>query len=245
MKHMASVSGGKCSGAMVLRMLQEGMQIDELVFFKSGWDFPIMLKNLKVLKRITGLPLTILKPRLPFERLLYKEPIIRKRGEDKGKVYRHGHGWPAFNRRWDDREMINTLNAHCGHSIHYIGYPFERKKKAKTKDRSVSPLLDGVFDVKKKYEDVIDKKIMKNTRYMLVEWGMDGTDCLRYCQKNGMDYGHFYDHRERAGTYCSPLQSMASVRLLRKEEPKLWKHMLYMDSSFNPRPRTGGDCGAI
>ncbi len=98
-KHIASISGGKCSVAMVFRMLEENMQIDELVYFNSGWEYPIMVKQVKKLGKVTGIPLTILKPDPSFEDVLFRLPIKRKKGPDKGKVYRHGHGWPVHNRR--------------------------------------------------------------------------------------------------------------------------------------------------
>lgn len=233
-KHMASVSGGKCSTAMVIRMLEENMRIDEMVFFNSGWEFPIMIKQVKKLAKYTGLKLTILKPDPTFEEILYQIPVARKRGPDKGEVYRHGHGWPVHNRRWNDREMVNVLNRHCKHSIHYIGYPFERKDKAKMKDRSRSPLLDNEFDTKKTFEEVTDLSKKKNTRYPLVEWCMDGADCLKFCKRHGFEYGDFYKGRDRAGMFCCPLQSMGSIKLLREQFPELWRYMLEVDKKIEP-----------
>ncbi len=234
MKYVASVSGGKCSTAMVLRMLEENMPLDEMVFFDSGWEFPIMKRALKKLKSLTGLKLIVLKPDPSFEDILYKIPVVRKKGPDKGKVYRHGHGWPVHNRRWHDREMVNVINRYCGHSIQYIGYPFERREKAKMKNRDTYPLLEGGFDRKKTFEEVVDLKKKKNTRYPLVEWGMDIDQCLSYCKKHGVDYGDFYKERDRAGMFCCPLQSMKSIRLLRKDFPDLWAYMLEMDKLIEP-----------
>lgn len=234
MNYVASISGGKCSTAMVLRMLEEKMPLDELVYFDSGWEFPIMKKMVNRLHKETGIKLTVLKPNPSFEDLLYKMPIIRKKGPEKGKVHRYGHGWPAHNRRWHDREMVNIINRHCGHSIQYIGYPFERREKAKTKITSTSPLLEGGFDRRKTFEEVVDLKKKKNTRYPLVEWGMDIRQCLSYCKKHGFDYGDFYNERDRAGMFCCPLQSMKSIRLLRKEYPELWAYMLELDKKIEP-----------
>lgn len=234
-KHMASVSGGKCSIAMVLKMLENNMEIDELVYFDSGWEFPIMIKQAKKLAKKTGLKLTFLKPDPSFEDILFRLPIKRKIGPDKGKIYRHGHGWPVHNRRWNDREMVNVINRYCGHSIQYIGYPFEREHKQKgQKNRSGATIFDGSFDKKKSYEEVQDLTQKKNTRYPLIEFGMDGNDCLRYCKQHGFDWADFYEGRDRAGMYCCPLQPMSAIRLLRKQYPGLWEYMIWCDQQIEP-----------
>lgn len=40
-RHVASFSGGKDSTAMVLRLIEEGTPLDEIVFFDTGWEFPL------------------------------------------------------------------------------------------------------------------------------------------------------------------------------------------------------------
>lgn len=47
MKHIVSFSGGKDSTAMLLRMLEENMPIDKIIFVDTGKDFPDMLEHIK------------------------------------------------------------------------------------------------------------------------------------------------------------------------------------------------------
>ena len=47
MKHIVSFSGGKDSTAMLLRMLEEKMPIDEIIYCDTGKDFPEMHKHIK------------------------------------------------------------------------------------------------------------------------------------------------------------------------------------------------------
>lgn len=47
MKHIVSFSGGKDSTAMLLRMLEENMQVDEILFCDTGKDFPDMIEHIK------------------------------------------------------------------------------------------------------------------------------------------------------------------------------------------------------
>ncbi len=131
--------------------------------------------------------------------------------------------------------MVNVLNRHCGHSIHYIGYPFEREHKAKgQKDRTRASIFEGAYDKKKSYEEVTDLSKKKNTRYPLIEFGMDSSDCLKYAKRHGFDWVDFYEGRDRAGMFCCPLQPMSSIRLLRKQYPGLWEYMIWCDKQIEP-----------
>lgn len=44
---VASVSGGKDSSAMLLRLLEEGRQVDEILFCDTGLEFPQMYDHLE------------------------------------------------------------------------------------------------------------------------------------------------------------------------------------------------------
>ena len=50
MKHIVSFSGGKDSTAMLLRMLEKNMQVDEILFCDTGKDFPDMLDHIEKVK---------------------------------------------------------------------------------------------------------------------------------------------------------------------------------------------------
>lgn len=47
MKHIVQFSGGKDSTAMLNLMLEKGMQIDEVVFFDTGWEFDSVYQNIE------------------------------------------------------------------------------------------------------------------------------------------------------------------------------------------------------
>lgn len=44
--HVVSFSGGKDSTAMLLKMLEEGMQVDEIIFCDTGVEFPDMYDHI-------------------------------------------------------------------------------------------------------------------------------------------------------------------------------------------------------
>lgn len=61
MKHIVQFSGGKDSTAMLNLMIEKGMQIDEVVFFDTGWEFDSVYENIQIhkekLERL-GIPFT-------------------------------------------------------------------------------------------------------------------------------------------------------------------------------------------
>ena len=62
MKQVVSLSGGKDSTAMLLMMLERGEQVDEAMFFDTGWEFPDMYAHIDKLAKDTGVKVTRLHP---------------------------------------------------------------------------------------------------------------------------------------------------------------------------------------
>lgn len=56
--HLVSLSGGKDSTAMLLGMIERGMQIDCILFCDTGLEFPAMYDHLDKLERDIGRPIT-------------------------------------------------------------------------------------------------------------------------------------------------------------------------------------------
>ena len=69
---IASLSGGKDSTAMLLRLLEEARPIDEILFCDTGWEFPQMYDHLARLERYIGRPITRLKAPLTAEQYFYE-----------------------------------------------------------------------------------------------------------------------------------------------------------------------------
>lgn len=51
-KHIISFSGGKDSTAMLLKMIELNIQIDEIIFCDTGKEFPQMYEHIKKLNRL-------------------------------------------------------------------------------------------------------------------------------------------------------------------------------------------------
>lgn len=53
-KHIVSISGGKDSTAMLLRMLEEEMPVDIILFCDTGLEFEAMYRHIDKLERYIG-----------------------------------------------------------------------------------------------------------------------------------------------------------------------------------------------
>ena len=96
-KHIVSLSGGKDSTAMLLRMLEEGMPVDIILFCDTGLEFEGMYRHIDKLEKYIGIPITRLKSQQPFEYLFFEHMPKRKNPELIG---RKGYSWGGPRNRW-------------------------------------------------------------------------------------------------------------------------------------------------
>ena len=66
-KYVLSLSGGKDSTAMLLRLLEENRPVDLILFCDTGIEFPQMYEHLDRLETYIGRPIVRLKAAHDFE----------------------------------------------------------------------------------------------------------------------------------------------------------------------------------
>lgn len=98
MKHIVQFSGGKDSTAMLLMMLEKGMQVDEIIFCDTGKEFPGMYVHIGKVEQYIGRKITTLKAEKSFD--YYFAEHIKTKG--KGKMSQ-GYGWARMWVRWCTR----------------------------------------------------------------------------------------------------------------------------------------------
>ena len=77
-KYVLSLSGGKDSTAMLLRLLEENRPVDLILFCDTGLEFPQMYAHLERLEAYIGRPIIRLKAAHDFEYYFYEYTPKRK-----------------------------------------------------------------------------------------------------------------------------------------------------------------------
>ena len=198
---------------MVLRLIEEGRPLDEIVFFDTGWEFPQMYDHIAKVEAFTGRTVTRLKPRQSFLDWMLHQQVKAQKGPNKGKIYRVGNGWPSPLRRWCTGRKIYTIDRYLKDDVRYIGIASDEMHRM-----------------------VLTRKAYVR-EYPLVEWNMTEADCLAYCRARGFDWGGLYDIFPRVSCFCCPFQRIGQLRNLRHHFPTLWAKMLAWDVELGARNR--------
>lgn len=173
--HVVSLSGGKDSTAMLIMMLERGMPVDEVVWFDTGWEFPAMVGHIGKVEAETGVPVTRLRPDLPFNYWMFDH--VRMKGARAGEA---GYGWARMGSRWCTKIKTSAIDRHVKamagrrRVVQYVGIAADEAHRAKGK------------------------------RYPLVEWGVTEAEALAYCRARGYDWGGLYDRFDRVSCWCAP-----------------------------------------
>jgi len=215
--NVVSCSGGKDSTAMLLRMLEEGMQIDCILFCDTGLEFPQMYEHLAKLEQNIGRPITRIRAEHSYEYLMFDVPV--KRGSDSLVIQRYGagytgHGWPGPRQRWCTSRLKDT--------------PREQFLRELRRKYDVKEFVGIAADEQYRLERERNKN--PNHAHPLVDWGMTEADCLQYCYDHGYDWGGLYEHFKRVSCWCCPLKSLDELRQLRKYHPELWAKLKDWDN---------------
>jgi len=200
---------------MVLRLIEEGRPLDEIVFFDTGWEFPQMYDHIAKFEAFTKRKVTILHPPKSFHYWMFERPVVAIKGPMKGQVHRTGNGWPGHNWRWCTGIKRDVIKSYCKKAIQYIGFACDEKERA-----SPDGLKKGVQQI-----------------YPLIKYGMSEADCLTYCQSRGFDWGGLYKYFNRVSCFCCPLQRLKNLRTLRRHFPDLWTQMLNWEAKLGTRNR--------
>lgn len=210
--NVVSFSGGKDSTAMLLKMIEEDIPIDCILFCDTGLEFPQMYEHIDRVEKETGLSITRVKAEQSFEYMMFEQPI--KRGADSPITIRYGegmtgHGWAGPRMRWCTKKLKEEPRKRFLKAFkpyyemrHYVGIAADEQKRLERKNNQ-NP----------------------NHVHPLVDWGMTEADCLEYCYSKGYDWGGLYKIFDRVSCWCCPLQSLEDLRKLRLNFSELWEQL--------------------
>ena len=208
--HVVSCSFGKDSTAMLLRMLELGMQIDVVLFCDTGVEFPETYAHMRKVEENTGIKVTTVRSEYSYEYLMLEKPIKRKKESLRGKP---GYSWAGPLMRWCTN-LLKTV-------------PRERYLADLKKQYDIIEYVGIAADETERITHQCNSR--PNVRLPLVEWGMTEADCLRYCKERGYDWGGLYEKFGRVSCWCCPLQPLAELRILHRDFPDLWAKLREWD----------------
>ena len=207
-KHIVMFSGGKDSTAMLLKMQELRMRIDEIINLDSTWEFPAAREHIYRIEKFIGRPITRIE--IPMD--YYFSEHVKIKGKRKGEC---GYGWPTCTSRWC-----------AGMKRKYMGEYMRQFTPKETIQYHGIAANEMVRTLKnQKYGN---KKI--DIRHQLVALGMKESDCLQFCYSRGFDFGGLYRDFNRVSCFCCPLKRISELRTIYKKYPDLWRRMLEMDS---------------
>ena len=201
-KYIVSFSGGKDSTAMLLMMLEKGLQIDDIVFMDTGVEFPEMYEHIEKVEKYINHKVTRLRAKKSFEYMLLE--YEKKKGKNKGQK---GYSFPDFRNRWCTQYFKKSM--------------IKRYIKENYKDFEIIEYHGIAVDEVKRLE----KNKEKNIKYPLADWNMTEKDCLEYCYAKGFNWNGLYEKFNRVSCWCCPLKSLKELKVLYREYPEYFKKM--------------------
>ena len=215
MKHIASVSFGKDSLAMLLKLLELNYPLDEVVFYDTGMEFQAIYdtrdKVLPILRE-HGITYTELKPEYNFEWKMFEKPV---NGKKNG--FHYGYSWCGGRCRWGTTDKLKAIEKHCKGSFEYVGIAADEQKRLE-KERNGFKL------------------------FPLDELGMSEEDCLEYCYSKGFRWIEngisLYEILDRVSCWCCANKNLKELKNMHDHLPEYWERLKDLQSRTE-RPMKG------
>lgn len=202
MRYVCSVSFGKDSLAMLLRLLEENKPLDEVVYFNNGMDFKAIYnirdKIIPILQA-RNIKYTELKPKCDFCYQMFEKPVkVGKPNEHKG------YSWCGGRCRWGTMEKIQTIQKYCQDAYEYVGIAVDEPQR-------------------------LEKERKGNKIFPLAEWGMTERDCLLYCYSKGFNWleegVELYSILDRVSCWCCANKNLKELKNYYLYLPTYWEKL--------------------
>ena len=199
MRHIASVSFGKDSLAMLLLLLEKEMPLDEVIFYNSGMEFQAIYDirdQVRPILERRGIRFTEVPPDAPLLNYMLAPPVF---SENNGSPL--GYGWCGGPCRWGTKLKTRALD---GLSLdaekHYIGIAADEPDRL--------------------------KKLQAPKCSPLAEAGMTEADCLEYCYQRGFFWEEngvrLYDILDRVSCWCCKNKNRKELKAIYQYLPHYW-----------------------
>lgn len=207
MKYIASVSFGKDSLAMLLKLIELNYPLNEVVFYDTGMEFkaiynirdkiiPILLEN--------DIKYTELKPENSFEYTMFDKPVKKRDG-----TISKGYSWCGGRCRWGTTEKLKAIEKYCKGHYEYVGIAIDEPQR-------------------------LNKERKGNKIFPLAELNMTEKKCLDYCRSKGFNWEEdgidLYDILDRVSCWCCCNKNLKELKNYYKYLPEYWDKLKELQS---------------
>lgn len=224
MKYIASCSFGKDSLAMVLRILEENLPLDEVIFFDTGMEFDSIYRNREKMKRLLAerkILFSELSSKNHFLFDMFVRPIKYRDPQSKPYPIHYGYEWCGGRGiRWGTSGKLSSI---MNHYKEY--YPNEEITEY------VGIAADELERIKENGRNGIIKT------YPLVDWGMTEKDCLTYCYDSGWSWDEngveLYSVLDRVSCWCCQNKNLKELKNIYMYLPEYWQRLRGLQSRID------------
>lgn len=212
MKHILSFSGGKDSTFLLLELIRRKYPLDDVVFFDTGWEFPVMYEHIEKCKKLcreNEIKFVTLHPSKDFDHLMLDH--ITRNGNK-------GYSWCGGPSRWGTTFKIQALDNYFKENagaVQYIGIAADETAR-------------------------LEKERKKYCRFPLAEWGITEAECLQGCYDAGFDWGGMYEHLDRLSCMYCRNKNLKELSNIKKYYPDVWRGLKEYQSKTNLPYKTNG-----
>lgn len=217
--YIASLSGGKDSVAMVLRLIAEGWPLDCVVFYDGGMEFKALYAVVDKIERLCdarGIRFVRLFPSKSFEYMAFEKSVVTKLGTNK-----IGYSWCGSTCRWATVMKLSAISKfykqYAGSFvIEYVGIAADETQR--------------LWSCRK-------RRCTGSVKlYPLVEWKMTEADCLRFCHSHGYywkeraDLPDLYELLDRLSCFCCRNKNLKELKNMYLYLPEYWERLKAMQA---------------
>lgn len=220
-KYIASVSFGKDSLAMLLKLLEKNYKLDEIIFYDTGMEFKAIYNirdKIKLLLKNTDIKLIELKPDVSFVDKMFNIEVHKKDG-----TIQRGYGLCGGKCRWGTEIKNRTIKKYLegeyqNNYLEYVGIAIDEISR-------------------------IEKAKKKNKLLPLVEWKMTEKQCLQYCYDRGFYWEEngirLYDILDRVSCWCCANKNKKELENMRVFLPEYYLRYIDMLKQIKANNKKG------
>lgn len=209
---------------MVLKLIELGYPLDEVIFFSTGIDFPCIYRNVEKFKALCkekNIKFTILEPDKDFLWYMLEKPVTKRDG-----TIQKGYSWCGGMCHWGTRLKLNAIENYYKKTygseaiVEYVGIAADERHRI-NRNRNGNRV-----------------KI-----YPLLELGLTEADCMSYCRSTDWNWREgdcdLYDILDRVSCkYCGN-KNLKELKNLYLYEKPIWEELKDLQSKIDRPFRNG------